>query len=131
MLRSLNSDVSAQSWALISGIRMEKRCFDNWYVLYWYQLPHIPVVKAPCLLTPLVGKSDSHVRNSALFSAFISGQVLPSGIVLVSFDVISLFTNVPADLAVEVAHERLSRDTSLAECTLCQLTRWPTSFGSA
>ena len=69
------------------------------------------------ILTPLVGKSDSHMRNSELFSTFIAGQVLPSGTVLVSFDVISLFTNVPAGLAVEVAHERLRKDTSLAEHT--------------
>jgi len=31
--------------------------------------------------------------------------------------VISLFTNVPVDLAVKVAHGRLSADTSLAERT--------------
>ena len=70
-----------------------------------------------CILKPLVGKSDSHMRNSTQCSTFIAGQVLPSGTVLVSFDVISLFTNVPVDLSVKVAHERLSADTSLVECT--------------
>ena len=38
--------------------------------------------------------------------------------VLVSFDVISPFTNVPVDLEVKVAHERLSAGTSMAECTV-------------
>ena len=79
-----------------------------------HQLPNIPVVKAPVsILTRLVGMSDSHVRNSAQFGTVIAGQVT----VLVSFDVISLFTNVPIDLAVQVAHERPSADTSLAERT--------------
>ena len=35
------------------------------------------------ILTPFVGMSDSHVRNSAQFATFIAGQVLPSGTVLV------------------------------------------------
>ena len=69
------------------------------------------------ILTPSVGMSDSHVRNSAQFATFIAGQVIPSGTVLVSFDVTSLFTNVPVDLAVKVAHGHLSADTSLAERT--------------
>ena len=32
--------------------------------------------------------------------------------VLVSFDMVSLFTKVPVELAVRVAHERLLADTS-------------------
>ena len=34
-----------------------------------------------------------------------------------SFDVVSLFMKVPVDLAVKVAHERLSMDTSMIERT--------------
>ena len=69
------------------------------------------------ILAPLVGKSASHVRNSAEFATFIAGQSLPRGTLLVSFDVVSLFTKVPVDLAVKGAHERLSMDTSLIERT--------------
>ena len=67
------------------------------------------------ILSPLVGKSSSHVRNSFEFASFIAGQSLRPGMVLVSFDVVSLFTKVPVELAVRVAHERLLADTSLAE----------------
>ena len=63
------------------------------------------------ILAPLVGKSASHMRNSADFATFIAGQSL------VSFDVVSLFTRVPVDLTVKVAHKRLSMDTSLIERT--------------
>ena len=55
------------------------------------------------------------MRNSAEFATFIAGQSHPSGTVLVSFDVVSLFTRVPVDLVVKVAHKRLSMDTSLTE----------------
>ena len=65
------------------------------------------------ILAPLVGKSASHVRNSAEFASFIVGQSHPSGTMLVSFDVVSLFTRVPAALAVKVIHERRTVDTSL------------------
>ena len=67
--------------------------------------------------------SDSHARNSAQFATFIACQVHHSGTVLVSFDVISLFTNVPVDLAVQVAHERLNADTSLEEHTTLSADR--------
>ena len=57
------------------------------------------------------------MRISAEFATFIAGQSLPSGTILVSFNVVSLFTRVPVDLVVKVAHERLSLDTSLIERT--------------
>ena len=72
------------------------------------------------LLTPLVGKSPSHVRNSRDFVNFITEQQLNQE-VLVSFDVVSLFTNVPTDLAVRVAKEKLEQDDTLHEHTYLDL----------
>ena len=68
-------------------------------------------------LSPLIGKSTSHVKNSVKLASFIAGQILSSEMILVSFDVVSLFMRVPADLAVSVANERLRADSSLSEQT--------------
>ena len=69
------------------------------------------------ILSPLVGKSPLHVRNSADFASFIAGQTVHQGMTLVSFDIVSLFTKVPVDLATKVARERLTADQSLADRT--------------
>ena len=68
------------------------------------------------LLSPLVGNSPSAVRDSRDFTTFIAEQGLSEDEVLVSFDV-SLFTNIPTDLAINVAHRRLLDDETLEERT--------------
>ena len=45
------------------------------------------------------GKTSSFIKNSTEFAAFISDQTITDDTVLVSFDVISFFTNIPVDLA--------------------------------
>ena len=69
------------------------------------------------ILSPLVGNSSSYVRNSKAFTGFIKPQVLTSDELLVSFDVVSLFTNVPIYLATEVAQRRLRGDVDLKDRT--------------
>ena len=69
------------------------------------------------ILSPLVGLTSSHVGNSHEFSTFIRSQVLDEGMILVSFDVVSLFTRVPVDRAIEVANSRLLADETLSDRT--------------
>ena len=70
------------------------------------------------ILSPLVGQTDSNIRNSSDFAEFITSQTLSPDETLVSFDVVSLFTNVPVDLASQVASDRLRLDDSLGNHTL-------------
>ena len=63
------------------------------------------------ILSPIVGNSSSKVWNSSDFADFINSQSLQSDETLVSFNVVSLFTNVPVDLVARVANE------TLADCT--------------
>ena len=60
------------------------------------------------ILAPLVGKSDHHLNNSKhLAKEMISVMVEENDINLISHDVVSLFTNTPIDLALQVIRERL------------------------
>ena len=69
------------------------------------------------ILSPLVVYSKHHVRNSTDFAKFITAQRVEEDEVLVSFDVVSLFTRIPTNLSVQVACQRLQDDPSLSEYT--------------
>ena len=69
------------------------------------------------ILSPLIGNTDSGVLNSVEYSTFIHQKIVREHEVLVSFDVVSLFTNLPVKLAAEVARCRLQSDDSLPSRT--------------
>ena len=62
------------------------------------------------LISPLAGKTSSYVKDSAHFVTLVKGLKLGSDELMVSFDVKSLFTNVPISEAVKVIHDMLERD---------------------
>ncbi len=69
------------------------------------------------ILSPVVGNTENTVKNSYHFAEFIRGKTLNADEVLVSFDVISLFTKIPVDLAIRVARKRLRQDVTLSQRT--------------
>ena len=69
------------------------------------------------ILSPLTGKSGFKVTNSAHVVSTISSETILDKEIMVSFDVESLFTNVPIDAAVHTALQKLEDDPSLADRT--------------
>ena len=69
------------------------------------------------VLSPVVGNTDNTVKNSQNFAEFIRGQTLDADQMLVSFDVVSLFTKIPVDLAIKVATNGLRYDDSFWQRT--------------
>nr|XP_054761192.1 uncharacterized protein LOC129267568 [Lytechinus pictus] len=69
------------------------------------------------ILTPLTGDSPHTVRNSTDFADFVATQSIEDDDAMISFDVESLFTNVPIEGACRVARERLTADNQLASRT--------------
>ena len=69
------------------------------------------------IISPLAGKTSSHVLNSTHFAETMRDVSVGSDESLVSFDVTSLFTNVPIEEAVGVIRDKLREDENLVERT--------------
>ena len=69
------------------------------------------------ILSPLTGKSEYTVTNSAHFVSTVSNETILDNEIMVSFDVESLFTNVPIDDAVQAVLQKLENDPGLADRT--------------
>ena len=86
-------------------------------------------LKAPSTNTVTTGGS-SFVSSSSEFVSFLKLNTIPEKYVMVSFDVVSLFTNAPIDLALSVVEKRLdvSDQTPPPKEALVSLLRLCLSF---
>ena len=69
------------------------------------------------ILKPLSGTTDSYMKDSSVFVERISQTTILESDVLVSFDVVSLFTRVPVDEALDVISKLLLQDKTLPKLT--------------
>ena len=63
----------------------------------------------------LMNNTDLTVKNSMEFCGQMKNVKLEEGDELLSFDVVSLFTSIPVDLAIQVATDVLSNDETLQD----------------
>ena len=79
------------------------------------------------ILAPLAGQSDSYIRNSGHFVQRLQEVTITDNDLLVSFDVKSLFTQIPIDDALVIIAEKVQNDdtlierTTLSATTVCEL----------
>ena len=71
------------------------------------------------ILWKLTKLSEHHVKNSKEFVKSVTTIKIEETKILVLFDVISLFSKIPVDLAIKVAQEKLHKLQNLNE-----LTKW-------
>ena len=65
------------------------------------------------ILAPIVGKSEHHLNNSKDLANDMNSIMVEEDEMFISHDVVSLFTNTPIDLALQVIRERLEGDKEL------------------
>ena len=58
------------------------------------------------ILTNILGNTEHHFKDSGDFHNFIKYKTIPKNYTLISFDVVSLYTNISTGLAVNVIKEK-------------------------
>ena len=91
--------------------------------------PIISSIGSPCyalagyllkILRPFSGKSTSFIKNSYHFVQLLNSITPQATDILVSFDVINMFTNIPVDEALVVIGDELQKDYTLASRSCLQ-----------
>ena len=140
-ITKITSDVNKYVWNLFKNQKITK---DEYHFLHcskgviprFYGLPKVHKVSVP--LRPIVSFINSptynlskflsrilssllvnrySVRNSKEFVDYVKNFAISENEILVSFDVVSLFTSVPVDKALGLVLDLLSSDESLASRT--------------
>jgi hypothetical protein len=73
------------------------------------------------ILSPLAGRSESFVKNSGHFIQLLKPVNLQRQDTFVGFDVVSLFTNVPVDEALQAIRNKLANDNTLAQRSILKV----------
>jgi hypothetical protein len=78
--------------------------------------PNYGSAKEICnVLNNITDKEKYYIKNSYCFKSFIENVTLAPNEILVSFDVVSLFTNVPTDFAVQIVEQRWDEISNFTE----------------
>ena len=73
------------------------------------------------VLKHLVSETEYSVKNAKQFAEFINDQEVADDELIVSFDVVSLFTFIPIDMAIDIIQRKLERSDGWRSHT--QLTK--------
>ena len=69
------------------------------------------------IISPIVGTTEDHVLNSKQLADDLKDIKLEEDEYLISHDVVSLFTNTPVDLTLDIIRKRLEQDSNLNKRT--------------